>query len=468
MPVQFDSSTASAIVSFAGTATTGSTSGTHRASTVAANLYATVTLYWTGTVNPTTAAFAATFGGVAADPVPDGQVIWTDGTQYAAMTMFYLPGVVGGQQAVTASFSGIAPTGGEQRFGFISETNSGVAAIGSAVIASGNSSGLAIPSDVGQMAFAAYTAVETDSGDTFSSFSGTIRSTTPGVSGYYSPLLLGDVAGAPPLITTTVTAPPSRENGGWGGIGLQLIGPDVAYDATGTAVGKLGTLFNVQHDIGAGAGALVVPVGVTTPDTSAAITMAAEVDGQELDLLASLPNYSTTAYGARGDLYLFGTLNPPAGSQTIEITANRSVYASAESVSYMGVSAFGAVSTSGSLLDAVTVASLNPANMVVGMHGITPASPANAFSSYSGTKRAVLSYTSDQLMVAGDAPGAASVQLVATMTSTTGWGAIGVNLLPAIMDVALNATIGPIDSVMKLTDYRSQAPSPSRYWLVES
>ncbi len=200
-------------------------------------------------------------------------------------------------------------------------------------------------------------------------------------------------------------------------------GPEVAYDATGT--GGVGTgsansrTATGTHTCNGSAVIVAIEVIVIAGTiTSGTVTFG----GQSMTQLGTVSANSYTY------VYLFGLLNPPTGTQTVTATVTGSgLYGmSMVSTSYSGVYSFGNVSsTTGSSATAAQTASSSDGNMVaqvIGMFG----SP--TISSYNHAQRKLVSDGTYSTVFLGDAPGAASVNFSATLSASSAWASMTVQL----------------------------------------
>lgn len=460
MAVTFDSS-ATAIASIPGSASSGSTSATHSASPSAPNLCVIAAVEWVGTVDASAAAFGVEFGGHAMTPVPNSQAFWNSKT--GLVQLFYLLNPPTGPQTATASVSGVGTESGPRTLALTTASYSGVAGIGAATTASGASAALPVTSATAPLFFNAFGCTVASGNQSFSGYNQTSRANIASVANTNQPLLIGDAAGSG-LVDFTATAPAATQE--WAGLGVGLLGNQISFDAIGAAAaaGHLAA-GSIAHTLAADATALLAAVNVY--NTSAA-ALSAEVGTTPMTLLGTQTYglYSNNPWlNPYGELALFGLINPPTGPQTVKINSSAPVYMTAQSASYIGALGFDTLAASNGALNQLTAVSTKPAARLVAAHAITPA--ANAFS-YSQTKRAVVnSSTADQILLLGDAPGAPYVVSAAAMsTYTPNWGAAAVNLLPAPVVLNVSALIGPIVGSARLADYRSHTPSPIRTYQV--
>lgn len=454
MAVAFDSS-ATKSVGFAASATTGTATATHTASTIAPNLCAIAAVYWAGDVNATGATFAVTFGGQSMTEVTSGQVFWN--SNQTCVTLFYLASPPTGAQTVTATFTGMSTGSLARILQLASVTYSGVASVGTATTASGASASLTVPSTVATMFVNAFGCYGPTNATSFSSYSQTSRSSIASATAVNEPLIIGDASGSGPIVFTA-TAPSPDE---WAGVGVGLIGAAPAYDATGTSHSGYVTSATSAITVGTSATALIT--AVHTYRNAPATTVTA--GGTAMQLLGSV-SYAVASTAAAATVSLYGLLNPPTGSVNVVVTNTTKSYTAVNSVSYTGVSSFDTAATNTYVNDVVTVASVLPAHRVIAAHAITPM--VNTFT-YNQLKRAVVIdpySTAEQTLLVGDAPGAPTVTSAVTLSSgTPNWGAIGVNLTPAPVAGSATVTI-PVSVVATAALTRTQPPSPLRYWTI--
>lgn len=466
MPVLFDSS-AAVVAPIAGSASSGSAQTTHNASPAAANLCALAALSWAGGVNPSAATFGVEFGGQPMTLVPGGQQLWP-GNQ-GITELYYLLDPPTGPQPVQASFTGMPTSATQQLLSLASATYPGVASVGPATTAagSGGSPALSVPSASGQMVVAGFTTSSSAALGPITNFNQTSRYNLPWASLSNDPLLIGDAAGA---ATVNFTAQDSTA-ASWAGIGVALTGSAVAYDsvgAGGTSGGQT-TGAGWAHTLGASANAALTFVTALSPDPN--LTVTANAGTTAMIPLGSVMNFYQWAapyYFTYEEFYVhffaFGLLRPPTAQETFSITADTASYMAANSVAYTGVTGFGDVITAAANAETLMIPSTTPANRVVAAYGVSP--QVNTFG-FNQTQRAVAAHGADQLLLLGDAPGAGLVVSTATTTSPNGqWGAVGANLTPAIVDLDLAGSLGPIAGSVSFSDYRVHTPSPLRTYSV--
>lgn len=471
MAVTFDSS-ASATTKLAGTAATGTVTATHTVSSIAANLYAIAAVCWSGGVNPSDAEFSVTFGGQTMTPVEDGTQLW-DNSEGITL-LYYLENPPTGPQTVEASFAGMPTSSTAQYLSLATATYSGTAGISAATTAAGagTDAEVIVPAATGEMVVAGFTATSSVPMGPLADFNQTSRYNLGWVDYSNDPLLIGDAPGAD---TVTFTADDTTA-ASWAGAGIELMGSDVAYDATG-AGGNAGSgtvsggaTAHWSHTFGEDADAAVA--FITALSTNPALTLTAEIGDTVMTELASVINFYS--WDARYNLsylpyyvhfFAFGLLRPPTAEQTVTVTADTASFMAGNSVSYAGVSAFGNVVTAAAPIATLSVPSNVPADRVVAAYGVSPM--LNTFG-YNQVKRAVAASGADQLLLLGDGPGArGDVVSTATMSSANGnWGAVGVNLSPAPVMLNVSGLIGPILGSVQLADYRVHMPSPLRTYMV--
>lgn len=227
---------------------------------------------------------------------------------------------------------------------------------------------------------------------------------------------------------------------------------------------------------------------VNSVDVSAA-TFGATFGGQAMTLV---PGSQVFWNSNKGMLALYFLMNPPTGPQTVEgtfsgvNTAGTGGLFGLASDTYSGVASVGsattAVGSTATTANSVTVPSIAAAHRVVCAHALSP--QANTFA-YNQIIRSLDTYTIpswiielfglvlegpttyEQLLLLGDAPGAADVTSTATMSAATAnWAASGVSLAPAPVVINASGLIGQIAGSASLKDLRVQPPSPLRTWII--
>ena len=208
------------------------------------------------------------------------------------------------------------------------------------------------------------------------------------------------------------------------------------FDAVGTGQAADGTSLSWTHTIGGAASAIVVAVDAfwfTVPTISAVPAISAEVGTTPMALLGSA-QYRTGADTAL--VYLFGLLNPPTGAQTItvSVTTSQTEYLVGNSLSYNGVTSFGAAATnSGSSANPALVVSAATNEMVVQAFGgfTTPFAACHQTQRYNAPWANGVNLS----FLMGDAPGAGTGSFTCSEANSP-WGAIGVPLIPKVSGVS--------------------------------
>lgn len=362
---------------------------------------------------------------------------------------------------------------------------------------------------------AAGTAATVPVANTANVYNQTVRASIAGTSSI-NPLLIGDADGAGTVDFTTSAPVDSTDQ--WAGIGVGLLGQGVAFDAVGAGDSGSGVTRSWSHLIagncvlvaasiaglpsGASVAAQVgstpmVPLGVA--GDYAYSTTKTTYSTQQVELILFIfvfiwfttVAHTTTVYSYSPSLFLFGLIGGPTGEQTVTLSTSAAANVAATSASYDNVSGFEPAVANGSYASGVTVPSTVPAARVVSVHAIKP--EANTFtyessenlaaaptltsvaaSDLTQAKRAVVSTSAaEQILLLGDGPGDFSVTPVALMTSngttptnTPDWGAAGVNLVPAVVELAASQSLEWFGAQASFTDFRSHAPSALRTWVV--
>lgn len=196
-------------------------------------------------------------------------------------------------------------------------------------------------------------------------------------------------------------------------------GAPVIFDAVGAGAASGSSGFSWSHTIGTSARAVLV--GVSSQSGNA---LTVKVGSTSMTQLGSFFSFGPTVY-----MSLWELLNPPTGAQTIAVSGAGAANAG-NSVSYNNVSGFGTVATnSGSGTTASQSITSATGQMVFQMFAYG-GSAGQTFSAYNQTSRWVQAGVSSVTYPAmiGDAPGAATVNFSATISSGS-WGAIAVPLL---------------------------------------
>lgn len=240
-----------------------------------------------------------------------------------------------------------------------------------------------------------------------------------------------------------------------------------ALIAGGAATGSKTLTHNVstlaRDKVVALVGVFVTSAGVNT--TSATFT--ATFGGQAMTEVGSGQTWDTY----KGCLHVFKLEDAPRGSQTVvagftgmptELPARNFMMVS---LTYSGVDEVtglvdeGASSTTS---NTVAVASVKPAHRVVSFHGV---GRTKKFTGYNQTKRHQVEMLGAGSLLAGDAPGAATVTCTATQPSTSEWGAIGVALTPSVVEIVAALRI-PHLMTAGVRTFREATPHPDREWVV--
>lgn len=212
--------------------------------------------------------------------------------------------------------------------------------------------------------------------------------------------------------------------------------------------------------------ALVAVIFTSTINTTFA-TFSATFGGQAMTEVGSGKTWDTLA----GCLHLFKLEDAPRGSQSVVASfigaptelATRNFMV--VSLTYSGVDAVTALTDAGSsstTSNTVSVASVRPAHRVASFHGV---GKSKKFSGYNQTKRNEVQMLGGGSLLAGDAPGDATVTCTATQPSTNEWGAIGVALTPSVVEIAAALRI-PHTVTAAMRTFREAIPHPDREWTV--
>jgi hypothetical protein len=221
--------------------------------------------------------------------------------------------------------------------------------------------------------------------------------------------------------------------------GGQLSQPPVVFDATGAGIGAhnpASDIWSETHVIGATANAIVA--GYCLWSTANPSSVTATCGGTSMTLLTSLQNW-TTITGFPAGLWIFGLMKPATGSKTVSVTVvggstNQDGYLG--SVSYSGVTAFGAGVTNDSTAGSATM-SVGPVTFAANQMAFTIMSPAttvtDTISGFNGTTRQNQAWSSgvNFATLIGDTPGGQFDQSTFTFSATVTsapWAALAVPL----------------------------------------
>lgn len=176
--------------------------------------------------------------------------------------------------------------------------------------------------------------------------------------------------------------------------------------------------------------ARAVVVAISSINNSMAATSETRVatyDGVTMTSLGMVPS----AGGATDFVELFGLLNPPTGAKTWVVTVSgggntgRALIGDAQS--YNGVASFGTFFSNTGPATAMSITATSAVNHMVAQAFETQSTT----SAYNQTSRASGAASGHVMQIlAGDAPGAASVSFTATVTASN-WAAGAVDLVPA-------------------------------------
>jgi hypothetical protein len=357
----------------------------------------------------------ATCGGVAMNPVgiTPAYVFNTTGYIYANYVFALMnPGAGSKTINVTVSNSSVAVYIAANSMSFNNVYGIGNVYVNESTVPSANPS-QTVPSATGQM----IAQVIGGYSSAFSAYTKTQRYLSPPTT---QAMVMGDATGA-----ATVTLGCTAVSDYWGAISVQLLplpaAAGITCDFTGISW-QYGASSAPQwpHQIGSGANCLVV---AATLNCSAALTnCTCKVGATTVTKLANTANYVS---GGISYVYLFALMNPPTGIQNIILTptGGGSVYASANSVSYKGVTSLGTAATaSGSAANPSQTIAAAIGNVVVWALG---GYINNNISAFNGLIRHNNGYVSTYAVpcLVGDIPGAASTVLSATAPADA-WGSI--------------------------------------------
>jgi hypothetical protein len=211
----------------------------------------------------------------------------------------------------------------------------------------------------------------------------------------------------------------------------------VAYDAvgSGTFTGSFSSspaTFTVTHVAAANATLAVVWVEWIASVTGIAIssyTTAATFGGVSMTSVGVI-GVDNLNIGSDGVLQGFVLLNPPTGSQTVNLTVTRSgdtIAAGMNSVTYTGVGSYGSAVTNSGQSAFATSGSISSAPA----HRIAQAFGANFtgnFSSYSHVSR-YANHSGNCALNYGDSPGVYTDSFAAALTNNW-WASIGFDMAP--------------------------------------
>ena len=176
----------------------------------------------------------------------------------------------------------------------------------------------------------------------------------------------------------------------------------------------------------------------------------------------------------KATLRLFSLEDAPRGSQEVVatfatmptelITRNFMV----ESVTYSGVDTIGTAVSDGAdagTANTVEVTSVLPAHRVLAAHGVGKLRGFTS-SGYNQTKRNSVTMFGGGALLVGDAPGADTVTSTATHNASTDeWGAIGVTMTPAIVELTASMTVH-LSTRAALGVYRTSSAHPDRTYTI--
>lgn len=203
-----------------------------------------------------------------------------------------------------------------------------------------------------------------------------------------------------------------------------------SFDSVGAGARTSATSWSWSHTIGAQANCVIVvcnfyAASMTTP------VVTGTVGSGNLTQLTSL--FALTSGGFNSYIVYLTLLNPPTGTQTVTITAaGVSSFTAANSISYCNVGSFGTVATNTGTGTAksltVPASSSAPASQQLIIGGFTGYT--TDMTGFSQSERWNSPYNPPLALVAGDAPGATSVNFAATTAGADQWGGAGFPLLP--------------------------------------
>jgi hypothetical protein len=203
-----------------------------------------------------------------------------------------------------------------------------------------------------------------------------------------------------------------------GASAITSVGTAPTHDATGAGsfTATSATSFNWTHVIGATANAILIEFFTTASVSSV------RVGGVSATLLGS------TVISSPYTVYVYRLVNPPTGSQPVQVNLSSSSNLVGNSDSYIGVASFGTVATNSSTSStsaSLSVSSGSGQTAVTAMFSVAN----HGFSAFNQTSRWNSgNATATFYGVAGDAAGASTVSFTATSPGTA-WGAVGVSLV---------------------------------------
>jgi hypothetical protein len=214
-----------------------------------------------------------------------------------------------------------------------------------------------------------------------------------------------------------------------------------AFDANGSSLVGAGVAspdtFTYTHTFGS-ASAKLIAVWLlwfnTTGSTLALTTRTVTVGGQTCNFGAALETGGGTGTG-NNVLEGYYLLKPPTSplAQTVSVTLTHSGFtfaAIAESNSYTGVGGVGAAVTNSAVSASASSGAVASAtgHLVAQAFGVN--TTATTLSAYSGTSHFNNSATSVGTFAGGEAAGAASVTVTATLSGSDSWASVAFDMLP--------------------------------------
>lgn len=173
----------------------------------------------------------------------------------------------------------------------------------------------------------------------------------------------------------------------------------------------------------------------------------------------------------KGCLHVFKLEDAPRGSQTVVagftgmptelVSRNFEIVV----LTYSGVDTVSDPVTAGSTTataNTADVTSVKPAHRVLSFHGV---GKGKTFSAYNQTKRQQIAMVGGGSLLAGDAPGAATVTCTATQASTNQWGVIAVAMTPSVVEIEANLSVQHLMTASMAT-FRVATPHPDREYTV--
>jgi hypothetical protein len=202
----------------------------------------------------------------------------------------------------------------------------------------------------------------------------------------------------------------------------------VKFDSVGDGgIGAQSTTATCHHIVGTGA-SILLWVDYAWQNTTGAGTISATVGATPMTLLSNQTYISVS--GFTYGLAVYGLQSPPTGLQTITFTSSVTYGTAMNSISYTNVSYFGTPTfTTGSGTSASMSASSSTAHMV--SQAFTNNSPSGVtFINYNQSQRYNQSSisASNAPIVAGDAPGASSVNFSSSWTGSLSWIGMAVDM----------------------------------------